>query len=359
MLSVVIPTYCEADNLSHLLERLHLSLSEVEYEVIIADDRSPDDTVEVCRHLAERYPLTLIQPDWDRRDLSLSVMDGIVAAKFDRVLVMDADLSHPPEVIVQMLAKLDDHPDRFVLGSRYAEGGGFDRTWSLWRFLNSHIATAMAWPLVSCLDPMSGFFMFDRSQVDVHLLKPIGYKIGLELMVRGRFEGVEEVPIRFVDREVGESKMTLRQQFNYLRHLRRLYLHRFGSLAEFFHFGVVGASGFVIDLTCYFLVQWLFGLSHTVARAISFWPAVSWNWALNRRTTFDERKRRPRVRQWIEFVLSSLVGFTISWGSYYLLTSYVAWFAAYPVAALVSGVLIASLFNFTAASFFVYSDKRQ
>ncbi|MEM7366627.1 MAG: polyprenol monophosphomannose synthase, partial [Pseudomonadota bacterium] len=233
MLSIVVPTYCEADNLVPLTKRLHAALVGVDYEIIIADDRSPDDTVTVCGRLADQYPLTLIQPDWDRRDLSLSVIDGINTAKFSRILVMDADLSHPPEKLTEMLELLDHHPGHFVLGSRYSGGGGFDRSWSLWRFLNSHIATTMAWPLVSCSDPMSGFFMFDRDSVDMKLLKPIGYKIGLELMVRGAFEDVLEVPIRFVDRAHGESKMSLRQQFNYLRHLRRLYLHKFGSLAEF------------------------------------------------------------------------------------------------------------------------------
>lgn len=359
MLSVVVPTYCEADNIAPLLGRLHDVLSGIEYEVIIADDRSPDETRNVCRQLADRYPVRVVQPDRDRRDLSLSVIDGVVASNYDRVLIMDADLSHPPEAITTMLRELDEHPRGFVLGSRYSDGGGFDRSWSLWRFLNSHIATALAWPLVSCRDPMSGFFLFDRRMIDVSRLKPIGYKIGLELMTRGEFDEIIEVPIRFVDREIGESKMNLGQQFKYLRHLRRLYLHRFGSLAEFVHFGAVGASGFVVDVTCYFLLQWIFGLSHTVARAVSFWPAVSWNWALNRRTTFDERRRRPRMRQWMEFVGSSLVGFTISWGSYFLLTEHIQWFNTYPVFALIAGVLLASLFNFTAASFFVYSNRRQ
>jgi len=140
-------------------------------------------------------------------------------------------------------------------------------------------------------------------------------------------------------------------------HLRRLYFYRFKGWTEFAHYGVVGASGFVVDISAYYLLQ-LFGLEHQLARAISFWPAVSWNWALNRVTTFGERERRPKARQWIEFVLSSLIGFSINWGIYYLLTSETAFFDTYRLLALVAGIVAASLFNFTASTLFVYSEKR-
>ena len=166
------------------------------------------------------------------------------------------------------------------------------------------------------------------------------------------------MPIEFADRARGESKMTLAQQFNYLRHLRRLYLRKFGGVAEFIHFGAVGASGFVIDVAVYYLVQG-FGAPHQVARAISFWPAVSWNWAINRRMTFGDRRKRPRAKQWFEFVGMSIVGFTINWGVYYFLTMRVAFFDHYRILALVSGVGVASVFNFAASTVFVYSDNRR
>lgn len=357
MLSVVVPTYNEAGNLPLLAASIANALVSLEYELLIADDRSEDDTVLVVEQLQSKYPIRLLQSDDRPRDLSLSVLQGIEAAQFDRILVMDADLSHPPEMILGMLAELEVNENRFVLGSRYTQGGSFDRDWSLWRFVNSHIATLIAKPLVSCSDPMSGFFLFDRRILDLKALKPIGYKIGLELMVRGQFEAVVEVPILFKDRQIGESKMNFQQQIKYLRHLRRLYLHRFGGFAEFVHFGAVGASGFLFDIGFYFLFQ-LLGFSHVTARALSFWPAVSWNWALNRVTTFGEREKRPKARQWFEFVTASLFGFAISWGTYTYLTSNVSFFEEYKVLALISGIVSASFFNFAASSLFVYSDKR-
>jgi len=363
MLSIVVPTYKEAENLPLLAEQLHTCLSaevpELAYELLVVDDFSPDNTVEVCGQLALNYPLKLLQPGGRPRDLSLSVIDGIAAATNDIVLVMDADLSHPPEKIVDMLKAIRTNPSAFSIGSRYVAGGSFDRDWSLWRFLNSHIATMMSRPLVRCTDPMSGFFMFNKTRLgDLDKLNPIGYKIGLEIMVRGNFSEIIEIPIGFKDRELGASKMNFDQQWKYLRHLRRLYLHRFKGWAEFVHFGVVGASGFVIDLAFYYVFQML-GFGHTTARGLSFWPAVSWNWALNRKTTFGERERRPKTRQWVEFVLSSLVGFSFNWGIYVTLTSKVSFFDQYRLLALVAGVASASIFNFAASTLFVYNDKRK
>lgn len=357
MLSVVVPTYNEAGNLPLLAERVADALAGVEYELLIADDCSEDDTALVMEALVNDYPIRLVQAKDRPRDLSLSVIDGIRAARFDRIVVMDADLSHPPEMLPKMLAQLEEGVDCFVLGSRYAEGGSFDRDWSLWRFLNSHIATMIARPLITCSDPMSGFFLFDRRHVDLNTLKPIGYKIGLELMVRGRFNQIVEVPILFKDRQVGESKMNLQQQIKYLRHLRRLYLYKFGSFAEFIHFGAVGASGFLIDISFYFLLQ-LIGFGHLPARIMSFWPAASWNWALNRITTFGEREKRPKARQWFEFVGSSLVGFAINLGLYTYLTGQVEFFTEYKLLAMITGIICASSFNFAASSLFIYSDKR-
>jgi dolichol-phosphate mannosyltransferase len=359
MVSIVVPTYREARNIPALMKAVDevMVSANLEYELLIVDDNSPDETKEVVAGLQSNFPVRLIQPTGRERDLSLSVVDGIREAKSDLVVVMDADLSHPVDMVPVLLRQLQHDETNFVLGSRYTKGGSFDRDWSLWRFLNSYAATLMARPLTSSNDPMSGFFAFDRRRVELSRLRPIGYKIGLELMVKGSFNGVTEVAIQFKDRTVGESKMNFAQQWKYLRHLRRLYLYQFKGWAEFVHYSAVGASGFVADVSIYYLLQ-LLGLDHRIARAISFWPAVSWNWALNRVTTFGERQRRPKARQWIEFVMTSLIGFSLNWGIYFLLTTYSPFFNTYRLLALLAGIIGASLFNFTASTLFVYSEKR-
>lgn len=360
MLTVVVPTYKEAANLALLVSAVDATLSAAGtiYELLIVDDNSPDDTAKLCASLAQTYPVRLLQPTGRPRDLSLSVVDGIKAARFRHVLVMDADLSHPIEVIPAMLNAMVENPRAFIVGSRYIPGGSFDRRWSIWRFLNSHLATVMARPLVKCSDPMSGFFGFNKDNFgEVAELQPIGYKIGLEIMVRGSFDRVIELPIGFKDREVGDSKMSFGQQLKYLQHLRRLYFYKFRSRTEFVHFGAVGASGFVVDVIFYFLFQAL-GAPHQIARGLSFWPAVSWNWMLHRQGTFSYRPRRAKLRQWLEFVFASMVGFSFNWSVYLALTRELGFFDQYRVLALMIGVASASLFNFAASSWFVYSKTR-
>ena len=296
--SIIVPTFREAANIPRLAERIDAALSEtrIAWELLLVDDNSNDGSEAVVAELSHRLPVRMVTRRQPPRDLSLSVIEGIRLCRFDRLVVMDADLSHPPERIADLLAALDGDCD-MVVGSRYAPGGLIDQTWSPWRVLNSRVATSLALPLVTCSDPMAGFFATDRRLLpDLQTLQPIGYKIALELMVRGRLR-VKELPIDFRDRSLGSSKMNWKQQINYLRHLYRLYGFKFGGIARLLCFILVGASGLAIDVACYLGLQWI-GLEHRLARFLSFWPAVTWNWRLNRSLTFDERPRQPRVRQW-------------------------------------------------------------
>ena len=244
-----------------------------------------------------------------------------------------------------------------VVGSRYAPGGEIDRGWSAWRHLNSRLATLLARPLVACRDPMAGFFALHRNTLpDLGRLYPIGYKIGLELMVRGRLR-VAEMPIAFSDRERGASKLNWRQQLNYLRHVHRLYLFRYGGVARVASFLAVGGSGFVIDVAFYLALQGL-GIEHRLARFLSFWPAVTWNWRLNRALTFAERPWRPRARQWAQFVGSSLLGLALNVGTYAALTSFVGFFERNRLLALVCGVAVGSIANYLVANGYVYGRRR-
>ena len=358
-LSIIVPTFREAGNIAPLAERIDAALSGtgIEWELLLVDDDSNDGSEAVAAELARRLPVRMVTRRETPRDLSLAVIEGIRLSRFDRLVVMDADLSHPPERIVDLLAALDGDCD-IVIGSRYTSGGVVDRSWSLYRVLNSRLATWLARPLVRCSDPMAGFFATRRSRLpELRTLRPMGYKIALELMVRGHLR-VREVPIDFRDRSIGFSKMNWRQQIRFLRHLSRLYNYKFGSLARIPLFSVVGASGLIVDLAFYLGLQWA-GVEHRLARFLSFWPAVSWNWALNRGLTFSERARQPRVGQWARFTASSLIGLGVNVGSYALLTSYVEVFDRHRLLAFFCGVGLGSLVNFVVADLYVYRRRPQ
>ena len=227
-ISIVVPTFREAESLPSLIERIALlrERTSLELELLIVDDDSRDGTEALMA--ARQEPWLQLFVRREDRGLSQAVLFGLERARGETLVVMDADLSHPPEVIPDMLAALRAGAD-FVLGSRYVNGGTTAEGWGLFRFLNSKVATYLARPLTNVSDPMSGFFALPRAVfARAENPSPLGYKIGLELLVRCRCRNVREVPIHFANREHGESKLTLQQQMLYLRHLARLYRFRFG-----------------------------------------------------------------------------------------------------------------------------------
>ncbi|MGQ9649824.1 MAG: polyprenol monophosphomannose synthase [Phycisphaerae bacterium] len=226
LVSIIVPTYREEANLRPLVTRIAAAMESAgrSCEVLIVDDDSRDGTDVAVRELAERYPVRLITRT-GQRDLSLAVLEGMRQARGQILLIMDADLSHPPEQIPELLRALEQPPTDFVIGSRYVPGGETEAGWGIFRRLNSLAATLLCRPLVGRVtDPMAGFFALRRDTfVQADRLDPIGYKIGLELICRCRCRHVREVPISFANRAGGQSKLNLDQQARYLVHLGRLY----------------------------------------------------------------------------------------------------------------------------------------
>lgn len=220
-----MPTYREAGNLRVLLPRIAAALKPLgcAYEVLVLDDASDDNPQDAVCEAAGVCPVELIVRTGPR-DLSLAVLDGLRRARGRLLLVMDADLSHPPERIPDLLAALEREPTDFALGSRWVPGGRTE-DWGGSRRLNSYVATLLCRPLIGNVrDPMAGFFALRRETFErADLLDPIGYKIGLELICRCRCRHVVEVPITFQNRKMGVSKLNFEQQARYLLHLSRLY----------------------------------------------------------------------------------------------------------------------------------------
>jgi dolichol-phosphate mannosyltransferase len=231
LVSIVVPTYHEADNIEALCTRIAQSMNSAElaYELVFVDDNSNDGSVEIVARLAEAGQPVRMIVRCDQRGLATAVLDGFRAARGEILVCMDADLSHPPEAIPRLVETIRNGEADFVLGSRYTPGGTTDEEWGLARWVNSKVATCLARPFTRAKDPMSGFFALPRSLFEqAGPLDPIGYKIALELLVKCPCRKVAEVPIHFAKRFKGSSKLNVGEQLRYLKHLTRLARYRLG-----------------------------------------------------------------------------------------------------------------------------------
>ena len=313
-LVVIVPTYREVDNLPELTRRIHDAVNGagISTEIVVVDDDSQDGTDKVCKELSARYPLRLITR-FSERGLARAVIHGIRESQSEHVLVIDADLSHPPEDIPRLLQYLREGAD-FVVGSRYVKGGSTDATWGVFRRLNSQVATLLARGLTDIKDPMAGFFAFPRRILEAAPpLMPLGYKIGLEILVKGNCRRVIEIPIAFSDRTRGESKLTLRQQLYYLRHLWRLYQFRFPWMAKHLvKYFVIGATASAIDVALFMV---LFNVAHTtplMAHSISVPTSVLFSFTVNARHNFYATDHI--VLRLISFAVVAAIGYAVGYG---------------------------------------------
>jgi dolichol-phosphate mannosyltransferase len=353
-IDVIVPTYREALNLPLLIERLTtLKNGPIpRLHLTIVDDNSQDGTDEVIRQLNMPWVSLIVRTS--NRGLSSAVLEGLNRTSGDVIIVMDADLSHPPEAIPSMLEKLGNGSD-FVIGSRYTDGGVTDDNWGLFRWLNSRVATLFARPFTNVGDPMSGFFALERATYSkADFLNPIGYKIGLELLVKCRCCRIAEVPISFADRVHGESKLSLREQLRYIQHIRRLFLYKYGAWSEVVQFIVVGASGALINLL---VVTGLLhaGLSAGASIACAIAASICTNFLLNRRFTFSHSKSGFLPTQFLSYVISVSFGAVINYFVALLLLQLYP--KLIPQLASLCGIAVATVANFIALKFVVFKRK--
>ncbi len=222
--SIVIPTYNEAGGIERLIEAVDAVFKQnaLDGEMVVVDDNSPDGTGAIVDRLSERYPVRCLHRP-GKLGLSSGVIDGWKFARpeSEALGAMDADFSHDPRVITQMVRALENGYD-LAIGSRYVPGGGIEN-WPWRRKVTSLVAIALAKPLTPIRDITSGFFMVRRSALEGVELDPIGFKIGLEVIAKARYRKAIEVPYVFTDRVAGSSKLNQGEILNYLRQLGRIY----------------------------------------------------------------------------------------------------------------------------------------
>jgi dolichol-phosphate mannosyltransferase len=323
-LSLVVPTYNEAKNVREMVRRLTDLLDApfgAAYEIIVVDDDSRDRTWEVAQGLLAEYPRLRVMRREKERGLSTAVIRGWQAARGEVLAVIDADLQHPPEVTLDLWREVEKGADMAV-ASRHVEGGGVS-DWSVLRRILSRGAQLLGLMVLPSVvgrvsDPMSGYFMIRRSAIEGAPLSPLGYKILIEVLGRGKIRWIGEVPYVFRERIEGESKVTWKLYVDYLRHLLRLRLSLL-PVSRFLRFAAVGSTGVLVDMGLLYLLSdpAMLGWGLTRSKLVAAEFAIVNNFIWNDLWTFgdlarDQRRFGQRMKRFAKFQAVCLTGLVLN-----------------------------------------------
>lgn len=358
MISVILPTYNEAENVRRIIPAITKVFQEqsMEGEVIVVDDNSPDGTAGIASSLADSCPVRVHVRNRDR-GLSRAVIEGFGLSQGEVCVVMDADLSHPVEKIPDMVRPILEGKSDVAVGSRYVVGGGA-HNWPWVRKAISKGAGLLAKGVTALSDPTSGFMAVRKSILTGVNLDPLGWKIVLEVVVKTGAR-VTDVPILFADREQGESKLGLKAQVDYLRHLGRLYAFRYPLFIEFLKFCLVGLTGLVVDTAVLVSLVDYASMDPRSAAVFAFAAAVSWNYLFNRFWAFESGRSSSIGRSYVFFVSICLGGLAVRIWVMHLLIEYAGmgekpWY----ILASFVGIGAATVFNFLGTRYVAFRKRR-
>ncbi|WP_334185402.1 glycosyltransferase family 2 protein [Novosphingobium sp.] len=368
-LAIVLPTYNERKNIATMIERLDAALQGVAWEAVFVDDNSPDGTSDEARRLSLVDPRVRCIQRIGRRGLASAAIEGMCSTAAPVVAVMDADHQHDPALLPQMLKAVTSGEYDLAYASRFAEGASTEAWGRPDRVKASGLANRIANKVtgVELTDPMSGFFMLraETLRADAHRLSGVGFKILLDILATvDRPLRVKEFPLHFAARAEGESKLDQTVVFEFLVGLYDKWLGRIIP-TRFALFGTVGALGVVVQLSVLWVMLHLvfaerfvygnwsesatFNISNTIAAVV----AMTFNFVLNNELTYSDKRLRgfgPLMRGWAQFALTCSLGLLTNIGSAAVLKT----IGIHDVLAVITGVLLASVFNFALSSKFVW-----
>jgi dolichol-phosphate mannosyltransferase len=358
ILSVVIPTFNEAQNVGELASRLERALDGIPWEAIIVDDNSPDGTSAVAKAIAAKNPRVRCLRRLGRRGLAGACLEGILSSSAPYVAVIDGDLQHDEQLLPRMLKRLTDNEADLVVGSRYVAGNtgdGFDSRRSAY----SHTATGLARRLLGTdlSDPMSGFFMVRRECVEqvAGRLSPIGFKILLDLVLtaHGSLRVVEE-PYTFRLRHAGESKFDLRIGLEFIG---LLLAKLTGGVVDsrFLIFTLVGATGLIVNMAVLKIALAGFQIPFSAAQSIATFAALFSNFLLNNAITYRDRRLRglSLITGFIAFCAIGAAGAISNVGlATWLYSEHSVWWVAGA-----AGSIMGALWNYLMSSQFVWRTR--
>jgi dolichol-phosphate mannosyltransferase len=326
VLSLVIPTYNEAHNIKGLLQEIVQVLDPLlkgSYELIVVDDDSPDGTWQIVETFQREYPQIRVIRRQNERGLSTAILRGWQVATGSVLGVIDGDCQHPPDILSQLLEKIAHGAD-LALASRHIKGGGVSH-WSFMRRFVSRGAQVIGLVILPGVvgrvsDPLSGYFLVQRSAIADRILDPVGYKILIEVIARGSIARIEEVGYVFQERQNGDSKITLYTCWQYLVHLLKLRL-TLGPLGKFIQFVLVGFTGLFIDTSLLYvlhdpsMVNAPLLLSNLVSSELAIINNFCWNdlWTF-RSLSITQPGWKNRLKRLLKFNLVCLVGVALNTG---------------------------------------------
>jgi len=301
--SIIVPVWDEAESVLELVRRIKATVAERPTEVIFVDDSHNHLTTRMIvlamiGYRSDNFDVRVYHRIGVKRwgSLSGAVSDGIYQARSNQIIVIDGDLQHPPEVIPSMIAAANSH--NIVVASRYCKGGHSGGLDGKIRHLVSRSSTLLVkaffpFKLRKVSDPMTGFFLVDRQFIDTSKLRPMGFKILLEILATHHKLSLAEVPLKFAQRSNGMSHGNLEQGKKFLEQLLNLrighVLNIINRLPKFVQFGAIGGSVFIIGMVMLFVLVGVFGWSPLAANALQLVLTFWLNYTLNSRITWRER----------------------------------------------------------------------
>lgn len=359
-LAIVIPTLNERENIAPLIARLEAMMGDIDYEIVIVDDDSPDGTAECARAISLYNPRVRVIQRLHRRGLSSASMEGMLATAAPYIAVMDGDLQHDESILPQMYHKVrDDHLD-LVVGSRHV-GEGSVGDFSRERQTLSALGRRLSHLVTRCeiQDPMSGFFVVDRRFLETAMrsVSGIGFKILVDLLAASpRPVRLAEVPYRFRTRQWGESKLDIVVAIEYLQLLLDKLL---GDLIppRYILFAMVGSVGVILHLALMKLLISPFHVPILTAQLDATVVVMTLNFLLN--NSFTYRDLRLRGRKLLVGLLGFYAACAIGLGINIEVADLVEQLGFPWYAVGLAGLVVSSVWNFGVTNAFVWRVRRR
>ena len=364
LLTLVVPTRDEVDNVPRLVLELRESLADLDYRVVFVDD-STDGTPEVIRNLAEEDGrVRLVRREGSERDggLSTAVTTGmeLFSGASEYTCVMDADLQHPPEKVREMMEIARTSDADVVVASRYAPGGSYSGLPGVVRRAVSvgskYLAQVVFKEARKTSDPMTGFFLVRNESISGIQFRPTGFKVLLEILVCAPELKVVEAPFDFRARHAGVSKATVRQGFEYLTHILSLFWY-VPSAGRFWKFALVGASGVLVNMATLIVLAEIFDAHKVIAWMFAVGISILSNFLLNNAFTWRDIRHSSRIHFLLRGALAypvAVMGIGANFAVWYPLVKYVSddfpYYALFNLLGIVAGTSV----NFLLSSRLVF-----